>query len=279
MSDSLVWLASYPKSGNTWLRAMLTALLDPQHHMPGLNAMVGGSELGERQFLDDVCGVDSSNLTYEGLKPWLRAMRLCAAEQVEPPYFVKTHDAYASTAEGLSLFPSEASKLAIHIVRDPRDVAVSLAAHDSSSIDAAIAKMADPHYMLNGAHHEGGEFLPVKVGDWSGHSLSWLEQTEIAVLLLRYEDMIADPAAALRSVGEACGLIADADAYAAAAAATAFDKLRATEDETGFGEKPAGMANFFREGRAGGWRNLLSSQQLEAITTSHGAMMQRLGYL
>jgi aryl sulfotransferase len=279
MSGSLVWLASYPKSGNTWLRAMLTALLDPQHHMPELNAMVGGSELGERQFLDDMCGVDSSNLTYEGLKPWLRAMRLATARQLDPPYFVKTHDAYASTADGLPLFPAEASKFVIHIVRDPRDVAVSLAAHDGVSIDAAITKMADAHYMLNGALHEGGEFLPVKVGDWSSHTLSWLEQAEIDALLLRYEDMIVDSATALRRVGEACGLIAEAQGFHAAAAATAFDKLRATEENTGFGEKPAGMANFFREGRAGGWRDRLSPRQIETITTSHGAMMQRLGYL
>jgi aryl sulfotransferase len=279
MSGSLVWLASYPKSGNTWLRAMLTALLSPDQKLHGLNAMVGGSELGERQFLDDSCGVDSSSLTYDGLKPWLRAMRRVAAEQVEPPYFVKTHDAYAVTAEGLSLFPAEASLLAVHIVRDPRDVAISLAAHDGSDIEAAIVKLADPDYMLNGARHEGGEFLPVMVGDWSGHALGWLEQTEIAALLLRYEDILADPSEALRGVADACGLPIDDTTIMAATAATTLEELRTAEQETGFAEKPAGMANFFRAGRAGEWREVLTLPQIEAITTSHGAMMQRLGYL
>ena len=278
MTGSIVWLASYPKSGNTWMRAMLTALLDPEQRLANLDAMIGGSEVGERQFLDDCCGVDSSSLPYEALKPWLCAMRLGAAAQVEAPYFVKTHDVFGYTADGQPLFPAAASRLVVHIVRHPCDVAVSLAAHDGSDLDAAIRKLANPGYMLNGAPHEGSEFLPVMVGDWSGHTLGWLEQAEIPAILLRYEDMIDDPAGALATVAAASGLQKDRIAIREAAAAAGFERLRAAERESGFAERPAGMASFFRSGRAGGWRDRLDPGQAKSIASAHKAAMGRLGY-
>lgn len=278
MNGSIVWLASYPKSGNTWLRAMLTALIDPQLRLNDLNDMVGGTEMNARQFLDDLCGVDSSNLPYARLRPWLRAMRLAVAAQVEPPYFVKTHDAYAETDDGESLFPAEASRLVVHIVRHPCDVAISFAAHNGTGIDAAITRMADPEYMLNAGPHQGGQFLPVAIGDWSGHATSWLEQKEVPALLLRYEDLIADPLGALAKVADASGLMMDAAALRSAVAAADFGRLRAAEREAGFAEKPAGMVSFFREGRAGAWRDQLTTPQAEAIRFAHGAAMQRLGY-
>lgn len=257
---------------------MLTALLDPEQRLADLNAMIGGSEMNERQFLDDVCGVESSSLPYEQLKPWLRAIRLAASEGVLAPYFVKTHDRFDFLADGRPLFPAETSLLAIHIVRHPCDVAISLAAHESSDIDRAIAKMADKGNMLNAAEHKGNEFLPVMIGDWGGHTLSWFDQTEIPALLIRYEDMIADPANALVRVAEATGLRHDSASIAAAIAATGFERLRAAEGESGFTEKPAGMTSFFRSGTAGGWRDLLNQRQTQSIESTHAVAMQRLGY-
>jgi aryl sulfotransferase len=274
---SIVWLASYLKSGNTWLRAMLTALLDPDGQTPDLNALVGGTELTERQFLDDCCGVSSADLPREQLLRYLRTMRLVASSQAVAPAFVKTHDRFGATGDGLALFPAEASRAAICIARHPFDVAVSLAAHYGSCLDEAIARMADPGYGLNLAGARGSELLPIEVGSWSEHVTSWLDQQELPVLLLRYEDMLADPAAALAEVVALSGLQAEPSAIKAAAAACAFERLQAAEAMGGFTEKPAGMPRFFRTGKARIGEEL-SIEQRATIVETHSPAMNRLGY-
>ncbi len=275
---NIVWLASFPKSGNTWLRAMISALLHPEHRVDDLNAMHGGRELIERQYLDDLCGIDSANLSYDQLLPYLRTMRLVTGATVTLPYVSKTHDRFGYTADGLPLFPVEASKLAILIVRNPFDVAVSLAAHYSTSADDAIERMSDPAFALNNSPHEGHELLPVKIGDWSGFNQSWIAQTDLPLLVLRYEDMLANAAAALTQVVDATGIAASAGAVQAAVDATRFERLQDVERSLGFAEKPAGMHRFFREGRAGGWREQLSQSQIAAIADRHGPMLKRMGY-
>jgi hypothetical protein len=275
---SIVWLASYLKSGNTWLRAMLTALLDPDGRTPDLNALIGGTELTERQFLDDCCGVSSADLPREQVLRYVRTMRLVAASQAVAPAFVKIHDRFGITAEGQALFPAEASRAAICIVRHPFDIAVSLAAHYSSSLDEAIARMADPDYGLNLAAGRGSELLPVEIGTWSDHVTGWLDQQEVPVLLLRYEDMLADPAAALGKVVAISGLEVEPSALGAAVRACEFERLRDAEGAGGFAEKPAGMIRFFRAGQMGYGAQLLSPAQQAALASVHGAAMERLGY-
>jgi aryl sulfotransferase len=277
-AGNIVWLASFPKSGNTWLRAMISALLHPEQILDDLNAMRGGRELIERQYLDDICGVDSANLSYEQLLPYLRTMRLVTGASVTAPYFSKTHDRFGYTADGLALFPAEASKLAILIVRNPFDVAISLAAHYSRSVDDAIDRLSDPDFALNNAPYEGHELLPVSIGDWSGFNQSWLNQQALPLLVLRYEDMLIDSAGALRKVADAAGIAVSSGEIQAAVDAASFERLRAAESRSGFAERPTGMPSFFREGRAGGWRERLNARQIAAISDRHAAMLQRLGY-
>lgn len=277
-SGNIVWLASFPKSGNTWLRAMISALLHPEQKLDDLNSINGGRELVERQFLDDVCGIDSANLPYDRLLPYIRQMRLAVSAGAISPWFSKTHDRFGFTADGEALFPATATRLAILITRNPCDIAVSLAAHYSSSLDAAVERVCDPAYALNMTPGKGSELLPVRIGDWSGFNRSWLDQAEFQLLLLRYEDMVADPAKALRVVAQAAGLAAQEAAIQRAVAASAFDRLRALEESTGFAEKPIGMRHFFRSGRIGQWREMLHPKQVDRIICCHNSMMIRLGY-
>lgn len=275
---SIVWLASYLKSGNTWMRAMLTALTQAGSATPDLNALVGSAQLAERQFLDDWCGINSAELPAGRLPDYIRAIRLIAGDLFEPPAFVKIHDRFAETHEGLALFPAEATRVAVYLVRNPLDVAPSLAAHNASTIDEAVELMSDAGYALHKLRGRANEFLPVEIGDWSGHVLSWLDQTEVPVLVVRYEDMLADPAAALGRVAAAAGLSAEPPALVAAAEACAFERLQQAERDGGFAERPLAMSRFFRQGRSGSGQTELTAAQRQTIIANHGAVMERLGY-
>jgi len=279
MPGSIVWLASYPKSGNTWVRAMLTHLL----HAPGddfsVNALAGAPEGGDRHSLDDACAISSAELTPAELLPYRALLHRQMADENSAPHFVKTHDRYALDAGGTALFPADASRAVIYIVRNPLDVALSFAHHGQQDVDATIARMANPDTMLNVWPDRISDFLPVHLGRWSDHVAGWTQQQAIPVCLLRYEDMLADPAAALARIAAAAGIDASPAAIAAAAAASSFDRLRAREADEGFTEKPANMPRFFRAGRAGEWRSALTEAQIARIVADHRDRMASLDYL
>jgi hypothetical protein len=279
MARSLVWLASYPKSGNTWLRAMLTHLL----HAPGeafsVNALAGGITGGDRHALDDACAISSAEMTPAELLPYRALLHRQMAAEAEAPFFVKTHDQYVRGADGTALFPADASRAAIYIVRNPLDVALSFAHHGQQDLDVTIARMADPHSTLNVWPDRISDFLPVHLGRWSDHVAGWMQQQAIPVCLIRYEDMLDDPAAALARVVAAAGIDAPAEAVAAAAAASSLESLQTREAAEGFAEKPANMPAFFRSGRAGEWTSALTEAQVARIVADHRAEMAALDYL
>ena len=277
----LVWIASYPKSGNTWMRLALSSLLNGGASVD-INSFKrsGDSSSFNRTLFDDLVGMESSELTEEEiLNARPGAFRLWAAED-GGPQLLKVHEAYIDTSGGEPLFPAEVSRAAIHIVRDPRDVAVSAGRLYGTDIDAVIARMARPDHVQSANSYQLNTTLPQPLSSWSGHAESWMDRPSFPVLTLRYEDMLTDTATALRRAADIIGITASDAAIAGAVAATRFDALRRQEEQQGFGENWSRTATlFFRRGVAGGWRDDLTPAQAERIVADHGPVMERLGYL
>jgi aryl sulfotransferase len=276
MTSGTWWLASYPKSGNTWLRAWLWTLISGPHADINRLSMLGGFA-GSRSQFDSALGIESTALSGDqeaNLRP--RAFEAIAAE-TERPLYCKAHDAYHLTPAGEPLFPTAATRGAIYVVRDPRAVAVSLAHYMAQPIDEAIANMDNPEALSGGSTRRLSNHLRQRLLSWSKHVESWLG-APFPVHVLRYEDMQADPHAAFGAVAAFLGLPSDRAAIAAAVEAATFSRLQAHERESGFIEKPRQAAAFFREGRVDGWRQALSPEQAARIVAAHGAVMRRLGY-
>lgn len=267
--SGVYWLASYPKSGNTWLRLLLRSYMaggaaidinDP--------AQDGWSVNGRAQF-DELIGVAASDLTdAEILAWWPSALEKWARARTDSVY-LKTHALRR---------PVEATRGAIYLVRDPRDVALSLARHTDRSIDAAIAAMGTRDLVADRTHGGLRPRLPQDWGSWSQNVESWLAPAPFPVKVVPYEAMRADPAAALSALLPVLGFAVDHTAVEAAIAATSLDALRAQEAAKGFVEA-VGTQRFFGEGRVGGWREILTPAQRARIESDHGRVMARLGYL
>ena len=269
-----VWLASYPKSGNTWLRLALQSLLHGGQEIDFRARPVFAPIAASRSDLETVLDAPAGELTddeAEVLRPRLYEAQKQAAAA---PLYRKVHDACRWTAAGEPLFAPAVTRQTVYIVRDPRDVAVSLAHHTGRSIDQAITLMADPQATFGLADRR--QLRQVLTG-WSGHVDSWLGHGP-ALLLLQYEEMLADPVAALGRVAHHLGLEVSGGDLARAAEATRFERLQAAEDRDGFRESPAAGRRFFRQGIAGGWRAALTPAQAQRIVADHGAVMDRLGY-
>lgn len=271
------WLASYPKSGNTWLRLFL-ASLEAGGALPDIGESSLSINAASRSVFDRWLDIDSSDLTEdETLRARPRLYEL-EARDATAPMLRKVHDAWVSTSAGEPLFPLSVTLGAVCVVRDPRDVAISLAHHMGQSVDQAIERMADPNAVMEAAKYRVPVQLPQPLLDWSSHVHSWLN-APIKRLLLRYEDMLTEPEKCFGEAARFLGFDANQERITAAVQAVRFDRLRAAEDVTRFVETPFQAERFFRRGIAGGWRDTLTSSQISRIEVDHGRMMRQLGYL
>ena len=274
------WLVSYPKSGNTWLRMMLSSLLAGG---AAVDINQSGDDIGVSTFaeMDEFLGVESSELTREEIasaQPGLHAALLALA--AGPLLLRKVHDRYWHTPSGEAVFDAEVTRGVVYLIRDPRDVAVSYAHHRGLPLDRTIDIMADPEAALASSFASPKRQLPQPVGSWSGHVTSWLEQSRLPVLVLRYEDLREDPEAGLDAAAAALGIPATGEGIRAAVQATRFEVLRAQERTAGFRERrPESTAPFFRSGSAGGWVHALSSDQQARLVQSHQETMKRFQYI
>jgi hypothetical protein len=292
-----VWLASYPKSGNTWFRMVVANLLAAGDEPVDINLLPERAEIASaRAPFDNVLLVDSALLTHDEvdrMRPMLHRFlaaesdeefadpqhRREAVDRIDPGApLVKTHDGYTKTDRGEPLLGgAEAARGAILVVRDPRDVALSLANHLAVEIDAAIAFMADGTSSFFGSVNTVSHQLRQRLLGWSAWHASWLEQSDLPVHLVRYEEMKADPVAALAAALAFAGQSVDRAKLAKAVDLARFDRLQAREAQSGFREAPVGR-QFFRQGESGGWRRALGAARAARIVGDHGAMMERLGY-
>lgn len=273
----LILLASYPKSGNTWVRLFLASLeQDRDIDLSVMDETSSGAT--SRGLLQMLLGIDLAELSADEVEE-LRPLAYCelARRGGGRPVLLKVHDGYRATPSGAALFPPRAVAGCVHLVRDPRDICLSLAAHCAVDADRAIAYLASPDYGSSRRLDVGRAQVREIRGSWSGHGGSWLA-APLPRLTLRYEDMVADPLTSLGRIAAFCGLEASPEAVARAVERSSFARLAARESISGFRERPAGMERFFRSGRVQQWRQDLTRAQVARIERDHGALMARLGY-
>lgn len=270
------WIASYPKSGNTWMRLLLASLVQGGAPLDFTKAIGFAGIAAAVSEMDLFLDVESSDLTPAEQAELRHDLMLTIAAETKEPQFRKVHDRWGHTPAGHPLFPPQVTRGTIYLVRDPRDVAVSWAHHGGWTLDEAIAFMGRPGATVSTAGKWREQFEQC-LDSWSDHVASWLA-ADPAPLVVRYEQLSADPRAVLAEVAAHCGIGVTEAALAGAVAATRFDRLRREEQAHGFelGQKQ-GRA-FFRRGVAGGWRDTLSGAQADRVVRDHGAMMKRLGY-
>ena len=287
-APEVVWLASYPKSGSTWLRAVLTNYASRDGAPASINALLGGPANHRRTF-DEFLGTESTNMTEAEAERHLPQFREWLAEgggnagtsgaqhpvRDGDPFVRKTHDAYR-TARGAARFPPTGA--AVYLVRNPLDVAVSYAHHGNLPVDRIVALMNSDGWE---SHIRGGVFgrFPEPLTTWSGHVASWTEQADLPVHVARYEDLLARPRAGFAAIVRFMGLGEDPARLRQAVERSSFARLQAQEAEFGFDEKQPTAQSFFRAGVAGSWRTALTREQVRALVDAHGEVMAKFGYL
>ncbi len=271
----IVWLASYPKSGNTWFRIFLANLLADQPTPVDINA-IETENFAARTTYDRALGWETSDLTLaEASQARLDVQEALA---LEDNVFFKVHESFRDPVSHALLFSRVATRAVFYFLRNPLDVAVSFSHHRGRDLDNTIVRMNNPNATIAPGQDGLGPQLPQPTGDWSWHVRSWADEPGLPVLVLRYEDMLARPQEVFQAACEFAGLPSEPARVARALNHARFENVRAQEQAKGFREA-MDRRPFFRHGKAGGWRETLSPAQVAAIVSQHGDVMRRFGYL
>lgn len=257
----IVWIASYPKSGNTWLRFLVCNLVfGPIDTAAKLDLFV--PDLHE-----------------------LRGSVQLPAQRV----FMKTHFPYSA-----ALPLGEHTAAAIYIVREPADVMLSNFHYSQRTGAAAGGDAAALDRYVDAFIAAGGDprWLKLNMGTLEDNVRSWVgTPREFPVLKLRYEDLLADGLRVARVLCEFLGLTRTPEAVRAAVAASSFERMREIEEadirahRAGIFFKPylkdpiSSGLRFMRAGRSGEAAAALSEDQRRRFQAVFGAMRRDLGYL
>ena len=276
----IVWLASYPKSGNTWFRTFLTNFLRNGDEPANINALDGGPIASARIPFDEAVGYDSGEMTFDEIDRLRPEVYRYQAERATETMFCKIHDAYTFLPDGRPLIPPDATACALYFVRNPLDVAVSFAHHSGHDrFDRIIRQMGRTENSFCEVDATEQNQLRQKLLTWSGHVTSWADAPGIRVLVLRYEDMKLKPEEAFGAAVRFVGLPDDPARVRKAIEFSRFEELKRQEENNGFGEKMPRAKSFFRKGEIGSWREVLTPDHVTKLLADHADVMRRFGYL
>lgn len=272
---NIVWLASYPKSGNTWTRAFLANyLLDRDDPLPinQLHAFgIGDSSVAAYRLVANGL-VDLQNYM-ESLRLRPKVIRGIANNRADIN-FVKTHN-MNTKAFGQELINAEFTRNAIYIVRNPLDVVVSYSRHFATPVDKTI------HAFTVAGNSTAADAKNVKqfLGGWSQHVKGWTEGRLFPVHVMRYEDMMAKPEETFGGLLKDLGFGVDPVRLDKAIRFSSFDELSKQEKKDGFVERSDNSETFFHTGKTEQWKENLTPEQIEQIKKDHAPMMKKFGYL
>ncbi len=275
MKKNLVWLASYPKSGNTWTRIFLANYLTNAQQPVSINQArrFGVADIAAEMY-HRVAGrkIDTHDvdLTLRLRESVLRGISNNNADV----NLVKTHST-CKVARGHRLISYDLTKSAIYIMRNPLDMVMSYARHYSLSMEQA----ADSICHENNSLAADEEVVPTFLGTWSDHVASWTALKPYPTLILRYEDMLENPEKEFSKVVEHFGMTVDAERLNRAIRFSSFKELKSQEEKEGFVERSAKSKSFFTKGQSGHWKDELPPELADKIIKANRQTMKRFGYL
>lgn len=274
MKNSIVWLASYPKSGNTWARIFLANyLMNAQEPIPINEAHRFGMTDYIAKTYHMVAG---RNIDVQDIELTLslrdKVLRGIVANDADIN-LVKTHNIRKSV-RGVNIVPDKYTRSAIYILRNPLDMVLSYARHYGQPIEDAVKGVSHPDNANAPTEQSVAQFL----GTWSDHVRSWTSGANYPVLVLKYEDLLADPKTYFGKLVEHFGLPVDEKRLERAIRFSSIKELKKQENSSGFIERPNQSDKFFGKGTSGHWKTDLSEELTKQMRREHRDVMERYGY-
>nr|WP_299421162.1 sulfotransferase domain-containing protein [uncultured Emticicia sp.] len=270
----LIWLASYPKSGNTWLRCFFSALF--YEEKIDLNNLAFDEVFANQAMFSSLVKKDMADFNEYQLAIERRKVLDFYLKTKPSPYLLKIHDNYTLSAyDDLPIFHTNRPTAAIYIVRNPFDLTISFSRYLGISIDEIIER----YVCKTGATIFMNNRFPRQIGTWQEHLMSWKEQTKIPVIFVRYEDLKMYPYQNFKKILSFLSLDFTEDKIREAIKKSDFNTLKQMESSSGFRERLLADVPFFHSGEIDKGAKELNYTQKQKIKDQNQEAMEMFDYL
>ena len=270
--DGAVWIASYPKSGNTWIRCLLEAYR--RGGTLDINDMRITSADGGATIMQGVSPIPIGDLGLRGELLLRPCAMLNLLARLSKPIWIKTHFANIQPDGLPRCIQPDFTERAVYVLRDPRSVFLSYSKYFNYTLDKAIESMANVDFTIGGTDTHALTLI----SSWSNHVRSWTGEQEFPVHVVKYEDLEKDAGKELTEILTFLGTEVDEDLIKKAVAASDINNVKRDEEENGFREnRKSERGTFFNGNRK--YEDELGPKYIRKIEEDHGEVMKLLGYL
>ena len=288
MKQKIIWIASYPKSGNTMIRAFLSAYFFTKEGI--LNDFVPLRNIGafnafnNFSHLNNFPDLEHFKKTPEKIsKYWLINQDIINQKLENEVIFYKTHNAQIKHNNNYFTL-SEFTKCFIYIVRDPRSVVISSKEHYGfQNYDQSVEILLSDKWLTYAT--EKPKMLPEFILSWKSNFLSWQNfyaKNNDKGIIIRFEDLVTDPdkyfQLLINFLSKKLKFEINKKKLKNSIQSINFEILQKIEKEKGFEEKSKKSENFFRKGQLNEWKNILESKLIKKINSNLSKEMNYLKY-
>ena len=291
MSKHIFWISSYPKSGNTLLRAMIASLFFSKDGNFQFEQLKHTTQFETRNRLNLIKKISEKDFLHlDQLKVlskyWLTLQKKENLKISKGFGFVKSHSSYVAISNNWFTNSSNTAGY-IYIIRDPRDIAISWAKHASLTYDQSINFMLDFNSCIEWS--QANSELPDNIkprsflSSWDEHVESWTNNDlSVPKLILKFEDLVYKKNKVLNEIinffekNFKINFNLDEVKFNNIIETTDFKKLKSQESRLGFTEAVSGT--FFRKGKQNQWKNVLNAQQINKLENKFRDFMNKFGY-
>lgn len=279
----IIWLASYPKSGNTWVRSMIAALIHSNDGVFNFELLKNIQQFPEKKFFKDIIN-DFSNFN-EIKQNWIEAQeRINLNNKIN---LFKTHQGKYTVGE--HNFTNNDNTLGvIYVVRDPRNLIKSISNHFTLDLEKSYHFLTSSEIIGNGkSWSERQDGMYNLLGRWNDHYRSWTRVKD-NLLLVKYENLILDPKNELLKIikflKQFINFETNENKNNKILETTSFENLKSMENKGLFKEnvlnkETKSKVDFFHLGPENNWQNLLDKKMAEDIEKKFKNEMKELEYI
>ena len=282
----IFWLASYPKSGNTWLRTLISSYYYSKDGIYTDNIIKKIGQFPEKRHFTEF--EYDQNIVTDTTRFWLQAQK--NIDKDKQWRFFKTHNA-CGALNNQSFTNKENSIGCIYIVRDPRNVITSLKNHYEMNDEQALKWMTNEKqfiYDVQNLEKDGYSDFQF-ISSWVTNYKSWIVQKQIPFKLIRYESLLNETYAVFKDIIEFINKTSginkkiDKERLKNSVQSTSFNKLKDNEKKHGFSEaisskKKNDKIPFFFLGPENDWKKILNDEQAKKLTNIFEKNLKEFSY-
>ena len=282
----IFWIASYPKSGNTWLRTLISSYYYSDDGIYSDNIIKRIGQFPEKMYFTDFDY--NQNIVTDTSRFWIKAQEKINKDKKLK--FFKTHNTFGALNNN-HFTDNKNSIGAIYIIRDPRNVITSLMNHYELDNEQAIKWMTnEKNYIYDVSKFKEDGYSDFQfVSSWNTNYKSWTVQKKIPIKFIKYEDLLNQTFAVFKDVINFINITTrnnekiKIDKLKNSVKSTFFDKLQDMEKKNGFSEAITSKKNnkkipFFNMGPKNDWKKILDKNSINKLNDHFKKNLIELSY-